>query len=150
VFDVNQRTSQVVTGKKLASAMQDLEVFGGSLRLLYLRAITNRNPYHLWGGKRLSESWNGSANKLRFRIEGPPGLQETVFIGNCIHPNVQVTVNGKPANFSLDRTQRIAFGRVTFSEKPTWVEVIMSTDVQSVLPLKQMNPYNLFQHLQEK
>lgn len=150
VFDVNERTSQTVNGKQLSSAIKEIEVPGGSLRLLYLRAITNQNPYHLWGGKRLSESWNDETKSLRFQLDGPPGLQETIFIGNCSHPNLQVTVNGKPAKFHLDSAQGIAFGDVTFSEKPTLVEIKISNHLQSVLPLQKIKPDKLFQHLQQK
>ncbi len=150
VFDVNERTSKTVNGKQLSSSLKNLDIPGGSLRLLYLRAITDQNPYHMWGGKRLTESWNHDTKSLRFRLDGPPGLQETIFIGNCTHPNLQVTVNGKAAKFYLDSTQGIAFGDITFSEIPTLVEIKISNDLQSVLPLQKIKPDKLFQHLQQK
>ena len=105
---------------------------------------------HLWGGKRLTESWNASQKSLRFKIDGPPGLQETVYIANYRHPNLQVRVNGKAAQFAFDATQGIAFGTVTFTETPLEVEVITQTETQSSLPLQQIKPDLLFQRLHQK
>jgi len=150
VFDVNQHTSKTASGADVSSALSNLEIPGGSLRLLYLRPVSDSHPMHLWGGKRLSESWDAAQKSLRFEIDGPPGLQETIYIANCRQPALKVLVNGQPAAFALDASQGIAFGTVTFTETPLQIEVITETEKGSCLPLEKIKPDQLFLHQHQK
>jgi hypothetical protein len=136
LFDVHQRIARKFKGSDLQQGFRQLSIPGESLRLFYLRQQPTDVPFHLWGGKRISESWDGTMRKLTFTIHGPAGLQDTIFIGGATFGIRQVVVAGKPAVFSFDPDQGLAHGSVTFTASPLKVEVLCSPDGVNGLPEK--------------
>jgi hypothetical protein len=78
-------------------------------------------PAHLWGGKRLAETWQH--RKLTLTLEGPVGLRDTVCVWTGNYGVEKVLADGKEANFSFDPVQKIAHGTVTFTVRPLKLEV---------------------------
>ena len=86
-----------------------------------------KGPYHLWGGKRIAETWDDQARKLTVTIHGPAGLKETVFFGG--EPGIaKVTVAGKPAEFSRAPASQLVHGQITFAATPLTIELVASSD----------------------
>lgn len=136
LFDVQQRTTKTLPGDRLNEAFSEIPISGESLRLFAVRKTPADAPCHLWGGKRINETWDGNARKLTFTINGPSGLQETVVILAAKHGVQKVTVGGEPAAFFLDAAQGLAHGLVTFPSEPVKIEVICSPDGVGGLPEK--------------
>jgi hypothetical protein len=134
LFDVHQRIAKVVAGDALNQAFSGITVPGQDLQLFILRQIPANAPYHLWGGKRLSEAWDPGRRKLTFEVQGPAGSQDTVFIGGANYGIEQVLVAGQRAAFCFDPAQGLAHGPVTFSSGPLKIEVFCSTDHANRLP----------------
>ncbi|MGZ5517594.1 MAG: hypothetical protein ACXWJX_07845 [Limisphaerales bacterium] len=141
LFNIHQRTVKRLHGDRLNEALSEIAIPAQSLQLFSLRSLPAEGPYHLWGGKRLSETWNG--RKLTLTIQGPAGLQDTIFIG-CENQGIeQVKVNGKSASFSFDPAQRMAHGPVTFTSRPLKIEVNCSPDADNKLPTHPAAPDSL-------
>lgn len=134
LFDVVRRLARTVKGNQLNQGLADLSIPGQSLRLFCLRAAPGNAPFHLWGGKRISEHWDAQARKLTFSIQGPPGLQDTVFLGGANLGLEKVLTAGNPAEFLFDPGQGLAHGMVMFSSKPLTLEVLCSRDGVNRLP----------------
>ncbi|MCX5758056.1 MAG: hypothetical protein NTU83_06045, partial [Candidatus Hydrogenedentes bacterium] len=96
---------------------------------------------HLWGGKRISET--SQADKFVVEIQAPAGLQDLVVLGTSGRGIKEVTVDGKPAEFSLDRATDLVHGNVSFTAQPVKLEAIMSDDGHSKLPEKALTPDRL-------
>jgi len=138
LFDIHQRVTRALRGKDLGQVFSGISVPGQNLRLLYLRQLPAKSPYHLWGGKRISELWDGRAQKLTLAVHGPAGLQDTLFVGGAEHGIQEVVVAGKRVAFFFDRTQGLAHGTVTFAAEPLKMEVRCSPDGASGLPERQV------------
>ncbi len=136
LFDVQQRLAKAFKGATLSQGLADLSIRGQSLRLFYLRLAPANAPFHLWGGKRLSEVWHGKARKLTLAVHGPAGLQDTVFLGGVNQGLQQVLVGGKAASFFYDPTQGLAHGHVAFALDPLTIEVLCSQNGTNSLPEK--------------
>ena len=138
LFEVRRRLAKMLRGADLNQALSDLTIPGQSLLLYCLRATPSDGPFHLWGGKRLSEAWDGKSRKLTFTVIGPAGLQDTVFIGGASRGVHQVLVAGKPAPFCFDAAQGLAHGQVTFAAEPLEIEVLCSPERANGLPEKRI------------
>ena len=136
LFDVLQRLARTINGDALNQGFNDLSIPGQSLRLFCLRPAPTNAPFHLWGGKRISEVWDGAARKLTLTLQGPAGLQDTVFLWAAKQGLQEVVVAGKPAPFFFDPTQGLAHGLVTFTAQPLRIEVLCSQDGANRLPEK--------------
>ena len=136
LFDVQQRLAKTFKGEALGQGFADLSIRGQSLQLFCLRLAPTNAPFHLWGGKRLSEVWDGKARKLTLAVHGPAGLQDTVFLGGASQGLEQVLVGGKAASFFYDPTQGLAHGHVTFALDPLTIEVLCSQNGTNSLPEK--------------
>ena len=139
LFDVRQRLTKALTGANLNQAFSDISIPGQSLQLFCLRATPADAPFHLWGGKRLSETWDPKTRKLTFTVHGPAGLQDTVFLGGAKHGLQEVLVGGKPAPFFFDPAQGLAHGLVTFVAEPLRIEVLCSPEGANRLPEKRVS-----------
>ncbi len=140
VFNVHQRRATVCKGSKLEDTLSEIEVAAQSLQLYCLRQAPDNALFHLWGGKRISEAWDGEARKLVLTIQGPAGLRDAVFIGGARQGIQQVLVAGKPAPFFIDSTQGLAHGMVTFTRDPLRLEVLGSANGTSKLPEEAVLP----------
>jgi len=136
LFDVHQRIAKTFRGDAINQAFTELSVPGQNLRLYCLRQQPLNAPYHLWGGKRISEIWNAKKRKLIFEVHGPAGLQDTVFVGGAKSGIEKVVVAGKRADFFFDPVQGLAHGSVTFADQPLKIEVHCSPDGVNGLPGK--------------
>jgi hypothetical protein len=136
LFDVHHRTAKTLKGDRLNACLSEVSVPGESLGLFYLRQQSADAPYHLWGGKRLSETWDGKTRKLTFTVQGPAGLQETLFVGGARHGLQRVVVAGEDAPFAFDPAQGLAHGPITFTSGPVKIEVIGAPDGVNHLPDK--------------
>jgi hypothetical protein len=138
LFDGRRRLAKTVRGDNLNQAFRDIAIPGQSLQLFCLRAAPAGAPFHLWGGKRLSETWDGKTRKLTFVVQGPAGLHDIVFLGGANHGLQQVLVGGRPAPFFFDPAQGLAHGLVTFAAEPLKIEVLCSRESANRLPEKRV------------
>jgi len=156
LFDVHAHAAKLLKGSQLsqgandgapAEGLRDISIPGEDLGLFYLRQVPADAPYHLWGGKRISEACNAvagpqseqggsQAKPATFAIQGPAGAQTTVFVGGAKHGIRQVAVNGTPTPFSYDAAQGVAHGLVTFTAEPLTIAVQCSPDGVNQLPEK--------------
>jgi hypothetical protein len=113
-----------------------------------LRQQPAKKPFHVWGGKRIVETWDAKARRLTLKLDGPDGLQDTIFVGGARRGIKQVLVAGKPAEFFFDSTQSLAHGAVNFATEPVTVELLYSSDGVNRLPEKKVVPDALAQRLQ--
>jgi hypothetical protein len=126
LFNFHQRTAKTFKGDTINRGFADIAVPGQNLQLYYLREHPVDAPFHLWGGKRISEAWDGKKRKLTFEIQGPAGLQDTVFVGGAQLGFEKILIGGKAAAFFSDPAQDLAYGTVTFTDKPLKVTVFCS------------------------
>ena len=138
LFNVHRRTATPLRGDQLDKALRGISIPGESIELFCLRQPAAQAPYHLWGGKRISEVWDAKARKLTLLVQGPPDLRETVYIGTAKHGVQRVAVAGNQAAFFFDPDQHLAHGTVTFTAEPLTVEVICSSDGINRLPEKSL------------
>jgi hypothetical protein len=136
IFDTHQRVAKTVKGSSLNQAFSEISILGQNLELFYLREQSADAPFHVWGGKRISERWDVRKRKLTFEVHGPAGLQETIFIAAVNRGFQQVLVGGKRADFFYDLAQGLAHGTVTFTGKPLKVEVNCSPENANAMPEK--------------
>ncbi|MDB6058574.1 MAG: hypothetical protein JWO95_2418 [Verrucomicrobiales bacterium] len=149
LFNIHQRTVKHLNGDRVNEALSEIAIPAQSLQLFAFRSQPADGPYHLWGGKRLSESWDRRKRKLTLTLQGPAGLQDTIFIACESQAIDHINVNGKPASFSYDPAQRMAHGPVTFTSRPLKIEVIYSSGDDNKLPTRPATPDplgNLFDH----
>ena len=118
----------------------NIRVPARGMKLFYLRELPHDSPYHLWGGKRISETWDAGSGKLALELHGPLGLEETVLIGVGKRQVEEVRLNGKRAEFFLDSSQQVVHGRAAFGPDPVRIEVIGSATGEGGLPEKQVQP----------
>jgi hypothetical protein len=135
LFEVQQRVARTLRGDTLNQGFTNLSIPSQSMQLFCLRAAPENAPFHLWGGKRISERWKGKARRLTLAVHGPLGLEATVFLGGANCGLEQVLVGGKPAPFFFDPAQGLAYGQVTFTSKPLAIEVLCSRDGANHLPV---------------
>jgi hypothetical protein len=133
LFDIHHRLASAFRGEAINQAFNAISVPAQNQQLYSIRKHSTDAPCHLWGGKRLSEVWDKKKRKLTFEIEGPPSLEDTVFIWakNGIE---RVSVAGQPAPFSFDHAQNLVHGPVTFTHGPLRIEVSCSSDNANHLP----------------
>jgi hypothetical protein len=136
LFDVLGRTTVMFQGDKINQGFDRINVPGENLRLFYLRLVSGNAPCHLWGGKRMSETWDEQMRKLTVEVHGPAGLQDAVFLWPAKHGIQRVVVAGGTAEFSFDSAQGLANGLVTFTSEPVMIEVFCSPDGTNHLPEK--------------
>ncbi|MDI9372207.1 MAG: hypothetical protein QM840_04215 [Verrucomicrobiota bacterium] len=140
LFNVHRRLARKLRGDALNAAFSDLAISGGSLQLFYLREAPGQAPFHLWGGKRISERWDASARKLTVSLDGPAGRQDTVFLAGANHGLQLVLAGGAPARFFFDPAQGLVHGQVTFTAKPLTLEAHYSVSGTNRLPHKVAAP----------
>jgi hypothetical protein len=138
LFDTHRRAAKPLKGGGLNAALSDLSIPAESLELFCVRQRPAEGAYHLWGGKRISEAWDGKQRKLTLATLGPAGLQDTLFLG-CVNQTIeQVQVGGKREPFFLDAAQGVVHGQVTFTAQPLRVEVFCSANAVNALPERPM------------
>jgi len=136
LFDIHRHFARSVKGDSLDSAFNGIPIPGENLDLFYLREQPADAPFHVWGGKRISERWDVRSRELTLEIHGPPGLQDTIFIAVGRYGIQQVEVAGKPADFLYDPSQGLVHGQVIFTTKPLKIEVRCSPANANTLPGK--------------
>jgi hypothetical protein len=104
------------------------------MRLYRLRGQSADAPAHLWGGKRLAETWRPGRRQLTISLQGPPGLTDTAFVWVGDRGVSKVLLDGKEAKFSLDSTQGVVHGPVTFSSRPVKVDLFLGDRSSGRLP----------------
>jgi hypothetical protein len=134
LFDIQKRAARSLKGSALQEALQTISVPAQGLELLCLRQLPVQGAYHLWGGKRIAEEWDRKKNTLTLSIQGPAGLEETLFLG-CVKLGVErVLVNGKPQPFFFDQAHGLIHGNVTFGSAPLRIEVLVVQNAAHRLP----------------
>jgi hypothetical protein len=141
LLEVNDRKRQdYAVNLLLKQGLCNIHVPGRNMKLFYLRELPHDGPYHLWGGKRISEKWDAESGKLTVELHGPPELEETVLVGVGKKQVEEVRVNGKRSPFFLDSDQRVAHGTVVFGLDPVRIEVIGSAAKDATLSEKALAP----------
>jgi hypothetical protein len=137
LLDVISRKSRHLPAKELRDqGIAKVQVPGRGMKLFYLRQLPHDGPCHLWGGKRISHTWDARSGKLTFEVQGPPGLEETVLIHVGENSVSEVRVSGKQSPFFLDSAERVVHGRVAFERDPVLVEVRCPATSNRILPEK--------------
>jgi hypothetical protein len=137
LLEVNDRKRQdYAADLLLKQGLSNIHAPGRGMKLFYLRKLPHDGPYHLWGGKRISEKWDAGSGKLTVELHGPLGLEETVLVGVGKEQVGEVRVSGKRSPFFLDSEQQVAHGKVVFEPDPIRIEVIGSAAKDAVLPEK--------------
>lgn len=140
LFDAQQRTTQILAGKSLPAALENLAVTGENLRLLTLREQSPKRPSHIWGGKRISESWNASERVLTVELHGPPGLRDLVLLDDPLHRVERVSVDGQTAAFAHDPTRKLVQGEVLFTTQAVKLRLHCAAAPSSRLPVRPVPP----------
>jgi hypothetical protein len=143
LFNVHERLTKTLKGDNLNGEFRDISIPGQSLALFCLRSAPAKAPFHLWGGKRISEHWDGKAGKLTLTVQGPAGLRDSLFLGGTDMGLEQVLVNGKPAPFFFDPAQGLAHGLVIFPSEALKIEALRSRDGVNRLPEMRLSPVAL-------
>jgi hypothetical protein len=134
---VNDQEIRDVAGSLLVKeGLGKIRVPGRGLNLFYLRELAHDGVYHLWGGKRVLETWDAKSGKLTLELHGPLGLEETVLIGVGRRQVEEVRVNGKQRLFFFDSAQRVVHGKIVFDADPIRIEVIGPSTGEGKLPEK--------------
>lgn len=139
-FNIQRRTAKVFRGDGINQAFSGIMIPEQNLQLYCVRQVPSAAPFHVWGGKRISELWDASKRTLTFEIHGPAGLRDTIFIGGAKPGIKMVVVGGKHADFYFDPAQGLAHGDVTFTAKPLKVEVHCAPRGGNELPEKTTTP----------
>jgi hypothetical protein len=147
LFDVHRRSAQTVSGNSINMALRDVTIPGQNLQLLTLRKEPARGPFHVWGGKRISETWDAQKRKLVFELHGPTRLRDTVFIRAKKNAIQRIEVAGQPTTFYFDSTNALAHGEVTFTAQPLKIEVFCSSSAAGQLREKSVAPDALIQEI---
>ena len=144
LFDVKERKCRRIDGSRLGKeGIGSIRVPGRGLKLFCLREPPGDRPFHLWGGKRISEQWDAKSKTLTLELHGPLGLEDELFLGVGGGPVAAVKVNGKPRQFSWDPTQKVVHGKVTFGSDPIRVEAICASATGATLPERPTAPLKL-------
>lgn len=143
VYDVNLRKSVTVSGDGVLKQFADMTLAARQLKLFTIRETPQGVPYHQWGGKRISETWDGQASKLSLTLFGPSGLEDTVLVATGGKGIEQVSVDGKRADFVVDPAAKMAHGRVTFGREPIRLEVTCTANGACRLPAGSITPDEL-------
>jgi hypothetical protein len=136
LFDIHNRIVKTFRGDALNEAFSEIPIPGQNLQLYAMRRHAADVPCHIWGGKRLSESWNSKQRKLTFQLQGPAGLADTIFVGGSKQGIEKILVAGRPGDFAFDSSREVAHGVVTFTPDPLKIEVFYSTRHGNALPEK--------------
>ena len=134
LFDVHHSKVKRIRGNDLNDAFRTINIPGQNLQLYRLRGHSLEAPAHVWGGKRLTEAWQSRRQLLTLNLHGPPGLTDTVFVWVGDRGVSKVLVDGKQTKFSLDPTQGVVHGPVTFTSRPIKVELFISDRISGHLP----------------
>jgi hypothetical protein len=122
-FDVLERTYRESKSSDLADGLKNLALPANGLRLIYVRPVASGRSQHVWGGQRIEETWGPAKHRLAIRLAGPTGLVDSIFLTHGSSPIAAVTVNGKPADFSLNSDKSLIWGDVMFTKEPILVEI---------------------------
>ena len=146
IFDVHRRTVQTLPGSRLNDAFKEISVPAQNLELFSVRPIASKDaPLHVWGGKRISETWDRKQRKLTIELQGPPSLQDSIFIRQGGLAIERILVDGKESPFFFDASQALVHGEVTFKSTPSKVEVHCLPQSTNQLPAKNVTPDALVQ-----
>lgn len=140
VLDTRSRTARRAKGGNLNQVFESIEIPAESLQLYCLRESPPDGPFHLWGGKKLSENWDRRQRRLTVTLQGPPGLEDTVFLAPGEEAIRTVRAGGKPQSFFLDPEQGLVHGRVTFARDPLVLEVSCAQAGANSLPHASVPP----------
>jgi hypothetical protein len=140
LFDVHQRTARSFRGDAINQAFSGISIPSQNLQLYAMRLQTPEIPQHLWGGKRISETWDAKKRNLTIELHGPAGLQDTIYVRSGKPGIEQILVASQPAPFFFDPVQGLAHGSMTFTSEPVKVEVLCSPGGANRLPEKRVTP----------
>ena len=90
-------------------------------RLFYLRPVPETMPFHVWGGKRLAETWAADTGEYSLLLAGPEGLEDWIVLNTGDTSPGTVRVNDTNAPFFQDAKQGLLYGQVTFGRQPVLI-----------------------------
>lgn len=123
LYDVLSGDVSILSKDELVAFFKNIVVSPSQMKTFYFRAISLDKPYHIFGGKRISEKWDKDKNILSVILDAPAGLEDTVVIGTGNHSVKKVTVNSNEVNFTYDSTKKVVLPKVVYSSKPILVEL---------------------------
>lgn len=119
VYDVHQRA---LFNEPATSPFVEIALRPHQTRLFYLRTVPEGAPYHLWGGKRITEHRDPASGGLAVQLQGPEGQEDWIVLGTGGDAADRVLSGSKPAAFSRDTSQGLLYGKVTFGRGPLLIE----------------------------
>jgi hypothetical protein len=140
LFDVHQARVKPLQDHDLNDGFRAVSIPAQALQLYHLRSHVGDDAAHLWGGKRLSETWHPRRHQLTVELQGPPGLTDTAFFWVGDRGVKKVLVDGKEARFLMDSSQHLVHGPVTFTHRAVKVQVLCSEPGSNLLPVRSAAP----------
>lgn len=141
VYDVNARTLSRAAGDALSGSLNAIRIPKGSLKLFYIRQAPVDSACHVWGGKRISESCG--ADRCSVEVLAPAGVRDEVVFAVSGRGVAEVSVDGKPGVFGVDRATGLVHGEVTFAARPLTIEAVLCDEGRGQLPEKALTPDRL-------
>ncbi len=150
VYDVQGRDTFFNQGGKENNPFTAIQLRPYQTRLFYTRSLPETGPYHLWGGKRITQHWDAEAARFTVRLQGPEGLEDWIVLGSNGLTGKQVLVNAEPVPFFTDTEKGLIYGKVIFGTQPITLDVELvesaSQDIASLMPEKPIAPDDLTLH----
>lgn len=128
IYDTLSSDVNILHKDEWVGFLKNILVSPSQMKAFYFRAVLKKKPYHLWGGKRLSESWDSRLNTLTVKLDAPMGLEDYVVFGQGERNINKVTVNDIPVDFYYDPTKDIVFGKITYISQPINVKLYTISD----------------------
>ncbi|HOQ33211.1 MAG TPA: hypothetical protein PLA12_11950 [Candidatus Hydrogenedens sp.] len=123
IYDTLSSDVNILHKDEWVGFLKNILVSPSQMKAFYFRAVSLDEPYHIFGGKRISEKWDKDKNIFSVTLDAPAGLEDKVVIGTGNYNVKKVTVNDNDVNFTSDPTKKIVLPKVVYSSKPILVEL---------------------------
>ena len=143
VFDITEKSILLSPEGRQDFSSQGLKMRPYQTRLLLIRKTPEERPCHLWGGKRIAETWEPATGTLSVLLDGPEGIEEEVVFATGGIPLKQVSVDGAPVPFAYDKRQGVAHGKIVFKMDPLRLEAFSAEDGDMAIPEGALQPGEL-------
>jgi hypothetical protein len=126
IIDGATRGTRSVAPGELTQGIPNVTVGAMSCRLLVLRRQPS-TPHHVYGGKRITESWDPAGGTLTLELDGPVGLAESVLIATAGRNISRVLVAGVEKTCTAKVDAAMVRVPVCFRNDPIRVEVVLGS-----------------------
>lgn len=128
IYDITSQNIAKKQDEPSQNVLGDVVLNPYQMKVFYVRYVPIPNkeiPYHLWGGKRIEESWDAKSNILTVKLDAPLGLENRVVMSNSGRNITKLTINDMPVDFQYEWDKNFISFNVLFSS-PTVIQLILS------------------------